>query len=120
MAVDIRRSRGRPRDPAVTPKVLQAAREIVAEVGLRNASMSAIADRAGVGKPTVYLRWPNLMALVDAAIEDLELTDDELARFDEAHEALEALIALPAGRFLFEASLRPSGQEAVRRRTRGG
>lgn len=119
MAVDIRRSRGRPRDPSVTPKVLQAAREVVAEVGLRNASVSAIAERAGVGKPTVYLRWPNLLALVDAAIEDLELSPDELARFDAAHEALDALTALPAGRFLFEASLRPSGQETVRKSTRG-
>jgi AcrR family transcriptional regulator len=34
-------------------------------------SMSAIADRSGVGKPTIYLRWANRADLMVAAVADL-------------------------------------------------
>jgi AcrR family transcriptional regulator len=33
--------------------------------------MSAIADRSGVGKPTIYLRWANRADLMVAAVADL-------------------------------------------------
>lgn len=33
--------------------------------------MSAIADRSGVGKPTIYLRWANRAELMVAAVADL-------------------------------------------------
>jgi AcrR family transcriptional regulator len=33
--------------------------------------MSAIADRSGVGKPTIYLRWANRRDLMTAAVRDL-------------------------------------------------
>lgn len=33
--------------------------------------MSAIADRSGVGKPTIYLRWANRADLMVAAVVDL-------------------------------------------------
>lgn len=62
---------GRKRDPEVDRRVLDAAREMVAEVGVRGASVSAIAQRAVVGKPSVYLRWPNLSGILVAAIADL-------------------------------------------------
>lgn len=46
---------------------------MVGEVGVRGASVSAIARRAVVGKPSVYLRWPNLSAILVAAIADLQV-----------------------------------------------
>jgi AcrR family transcriptional regulator len=35
--------------------------------------MSAIADRSGVGKPTIYLRWANRADLMVAAVADLRV-----------------------------------------------
>lgn len=103
------RPRGRPRDPSVDGRVLSAAREVVALVGVRAASMSAIADRAGVGKPTIYLRWPNLGALVLAAVHDVPTTEETRQRFSEAVAALGALGREPEGQFLIETLLLPSG-----------
>ena len=48
-----------------------AARLVAAELGIQGASMSAIADRSGVGKPTIYLRWANRADLMVAAVVDL-------------------------------------------------
>ncbi|MGE0027254.1 MAG: TetR/AcrR family transcriptional regulator [Thermoleophilia bacterium] len=47
------------------------ARELVGLYSVSGVSMSAIADRAGVGKPTIYLRWPNVKAVVLAALASL-------------------------------------------------
>lgn len=41
------------------------------DVGIQGSSMSAIADRSGVGKPTIYLRWANRADLMVAAVADL-------------------------------------------------
>jgi AcrR family transcriptional regulator len=61
--------RGRPRDPAVDEAVLAAAVELLAEVGFARLTMEQVAARAGVGKASVYLRWPNKVALVAEAIQ---------------------------------------------------
>ena len=61
--------RGRPRDPAVDEAILTAAVELLAEQGYSRLTMDQIASRAGVGKASVYLRWPNKVALVAEAIE---------------------------------------------------
>lgn len=65
------RKRGRPRNPDADRRILAAARMVAGEVGVRAASMSAIADRCGVGKPTIYLRWSNRADLMVAALADL-------------------------------------------------
>lgn len=106
---EIRRPRGRPRDPSIDARVLAATREVVADVGVRGASMSAIAERAGVGKPTIYLRWPNLGALVLAAVHDVPTTEDTLKHFSVAVAAIGALGREPEGQFLIETLLLPSG-----------
>jgi len=64
-----RSRRGRPRDPAVDEAVLTAAVDLLAEVGYARLTMDQIAARAGVGKASVYLRWPNKVALVAEAIQ---------------------------------------------------
>src|SRR5438132_1036795 len=64
-----RSRRGRPRDPAVDVAVLTAAVDLLAEVGYARLTMDQIAARAGVGKASVYLRWPNKVALVAEAIQ---------------------------------------------------
>ena len=48
--------------------VLTAAVELLAEAGFARLTMEQVAARAGVGKASVYLRWPNKVALVAEAI----------------------------------------------------
>jgi len=52
------RARGRPRDPDVDARVVCAARRLLAEKGYEALSFEAIAQATGVGKPTIYRRWP--------------------------------------------------------------
>ncbi len=62
------RARGRPRDPAIDDAALQAARDLLIEVGWDKLSMVAIADRANVGRPALYRRWPSRTHLVFEAV----------------------------------------------------
>ncbi|MET9795367.1 TetR/AcrR family transcriptional regulator [Nocardiopsis alba] len=48
--------------------ILEATRALVAEEGYDRVSIEAIASRAGVGKQTIYRRWPSKDAVVFAAI----------------------------------------------------
>jgi AcrR family transcriptional regulator len=57
------RSAGRPRSAAADLSILEAATAILAERGLSGMSMEEVAARAGVGKATVYRRWPSRGAL---------------------------------------------------------
>jgi AcrR family transcriptional regulator len=66
------RKPGRPRSKQARVAILKAARELLQEGGLPAVTMEAIAQRAGVGKPTIYRTWANryevaMAALVDAA-----------------------------------------------------
>jgi AcrR family transcriptional regulator len=65
---DFQPQRGRPRDPARDESILDAAVTLIAEVGYDRATIDAIAERAGVGKPTIYRRWAGKPELVAAAI----------------------------------------------------
>jgi len=64
---------GRPRSAASHQAILDAAFELVAELGVQGASIEAIAARAGVGKTTIYRRWPSKEALVADALGQLHL-----------------------------------------------
>ena len=48
---------GRPRDPQVDARILDAARSLLQEGGLAQLSIASVAARAGVGRPTVYRRF---------------------------------------------------------------
>lgn len=55
---------GRPRNPRTQQRILKAAAELVLEQGFKALSIDAIAGRAGVGRMTIYRRWPNKAAIV--------------------------------------------------------
>ena len=57
--------RGRPRSQEADRAILTAAAELLAERGLAAMSIEEVAARAGVGKTTIYRRWPSkgLLAL---------------------------------------------------------
>jgi AcrR family transcriptional regulator len=44
--------------------ILEAARELISEVGYSKVSIEAIAARAGVGKQTIYRWWPSKGAVI--------------------------------------------------------
>ncbi|MCY0939332.1 TetR/AcrR family transcriptional regulator [Streptomyces sp. H34-S4] len=60
--------RGRPRDRRTHESIVQAAAELVAEVGYAATSIGAVAARAGVGKDTIYRRWSGKAELVYEAV----------------------------------------------------
>src|SRR6266508_4000945 len=64
-----RKSPGRPRSARVDEAIIDAVLEMVAEGHTVDAlSMDAVAARAGVGKATIYRRWPNKEALIIDAV----------------------------------------------------
>jgi AcrR family transcriptional regulator len=62
--------RGRPRDAAAHRAILDAALALIDEVGLSALTFESIAERSGVGRPTLYRWWPNKAAIVLEALLD--------------------------------------------------
>jgi AcrR family transcriptional regulator len=62
------RPRGRPRNEGARLAILRAAREMLERGGVAAVTMEGVAQRAGVGKPTVYRHWPNAHAVAMAAL----------------------------------------------------
>jgi len=62
------KGRGRPRSQTARCAILAAARALLEEGGLPAVTMEAIAQRAGVGKPTIYRSWANRYEVAMAAL----------------------------------------------------
>ena len=62
--------RGRPRDPEVVRRILEAAQRHFDEHGLERASVDAIAADAGVSKTTVYNNFASKERLFQAVVRD--------------------------------------------------
>lgn len=67
----VARPPGRPRSPEAHRAILDAALDLFVEQGYAMMSMEGIAARAGVGKTTIYRRWPSKEDLIIDAIEEL-------------------------------------------------
>lgn len=63
--------RGRPRDPEAEHRIRAAAAGLLLEHGIDGMTIDAVAERAGVGKATLYRRWSSKDELVLAAAETL-------------------------------------------------
>lgn len=61
-------ARGRPRDAAAEQAIVEATVGLLAEVGFDEFSIGEVALRAGVGRPTIYRRWPGKLDLVVDAV----------------------------------------------------
>jgi len=64
--------RRRPRGPVRTEALLDAAFELLGEVGYDRLTIDAVAARAGASKTTIYRRWPDKRELVIAVLERQE------------------------------------------------
>lgn len=58
------RTAGRPRDPAMEQRVHAASCRVYGRLGWSGFSIEAVAREAGVGKASIYLRWPDRTALL--------------------------------------------------------
>ena len=63
----VERHPGRPRRAAIDAAIVRAAVELMTEGGVQATTLTAVAQRAGVARATVYLRWPTRSALIGAA-----------------------------------------------------
>lgn len=100
--------RGRPRDPGADARILDAACALLLDRGYERMTVDEVAERAGVGKATVYRRWPSKDDLAHDAFQrifDVEvpvpdtgsLRDDLIAVYTSTLE----FVNTPAGqRFL--------------------
>lgn len=82
---------GRPRSERADKAILSATLDLLAEeAGVAGVSMEAVAARAGVGKTTIYRRWPNKEALIVDALAAIKHPLPELAE----HSVRDDLYAL--------------------------
>jgi len=61
---------GRPRDPSYDRVILDATLQILFDKGYAGLTIDGVAARTGVGRPTIYRRWPSKPALVIAAMAE--------------------------------------------------
>jgi len=69
---------GRPRDPNLDARILEAAADQLVSDGYAGVSIEGVAARAGVGKATIYRRFPDRAQLVVAAVRFAAQFDDRL------------------------------------------
>ncbi|HEY9327385.1 MAG TPA: TetR/AcrR family transcriptional regulator [Streptomyces sp.] len=89
----------RRRGAARTDELLQATLDLAAEVGYAGLSIEAVGRRAGVGKHTIYRRWPSMPALLLDALSrvwasGLDYRDTGNVRADLREQFLRSGLAL--------------------------
>lgn len=65
----------RRRGQALTRQLLDATLDIAADAGYRGLTIEAVAQRAGVGKHTIYRRWPGIVELLLDALNQVWVSD---------------------------------------------
>lgn len=74
-------SRGRPRDPHIDSSIIEVSLELLAERGFARFTVEEVAARAGIGKASIYRRFPDKHALITHALD--HINDDLPAIPDE-------------------------------------
>jgi len=69
---------GRPRSEQAEQAIIEATLDLFAEQGFEGVCVEAVAARAGVGKATIYRRWPNKEELLLAALGSMKSPIPEL------------------------------------------
>jgi AcrR family transcriptional regulator len=83
---EVPRRPGRPRSTESHHAILRSTLELLVDGGLKGLSIGAIAQRAGVGKATIYRHWSSKEEIVAEAIEsfqaEIDVPDTGSARGD--------------------------------------
>lgn len=94
-ARDATRRPGRPRSEQADQAILDAALEAIGERGVDGVHCEDVATRAGVGKATIYRRWPGKEDLLIAAFASLKSPFPE-PRGESVREDLVAMLDVMA------------------------
>lgn len=70
------RKAGRPRSARSHQAILDATLELFAEVGFQGLTIEGVAERAGVGKTTIYRRWSSKEDLIKDAVNQVRIEAD--------------------------------------------
>jgi AcrR family transcriptional regulator len=95
---------GRPRSHGVDTSVLEAAIDLLASKGPDGVTVNAVARRTGVARASIYLRYPNRMALLGAALraaigrQPYRLEGDIEADLRQGAAQAQAILATPSFR----------------------
>lgn len=92
-------TRGRPRDPRTRAAILAAARALLERGGLTAVTIEAIAQKAGVSRPTIYRYWPNAPAVAMAAFLDVTGAPEAARNTRSPYAALRAQLHAVADAF---------------------
>ncbi|RIQ26081.1 TetR/AcrR family transcriptional regulator [Jiangella rhizosphaerae] len=110
--------RGRPRDPEADRRIQEAAAGLLLERGIDGMTVDAVAERAGVGKATLYRRWASKDELALAAAEalfGLEVrvpdTGTLLGDLTEVYTDLLRLAGSAEGRAFFQRAATEAGRD---------
>lgn len=107
---------GRPREERADRAILAAALRLIADQGVRDLRMDDVAERAGVGKATIYRRYRSKDELVTAAVAALvsEITvPDTGSTRDDLLALLRSAVDVYSGSV--EAGVMPSLVDAMSR-----
>lgn len=112
---------GRPRSERSRRAILAATLELLGEQGFRSLSMEAIAQRAGVGKSTIYRWWSGKAELVSEAVDaeasERVLTPDRGDIRSDARALISSFVSLvrsPLGRVMMALEAEAGSDEALR------
>ena len=90
----VQRRPGRPRSERAERAIIDAALSVFAESGTEGLCIEKVAARAGVGKATIYRRWPGKEDLLLDAIGALQAPLPELAGRSVREDLLAVLSAM--------------------------
>lgn len=93
------KSPGRPRSKRAQTAILGSAYALLEERGLAGVTIEAVAERAGVGKPTIYRYWANARELAMAAFMDQTELSVEAAEHEATITSLKNQLQRVVGRF---------------------
>ncbi|HEX2034225.1 MAG TPA: TetR/AcrR family transcriptional regulator [Chloroflexota bacterium] len=83
---------GRPRSDRAHRAILEAARELLIEEGFADWRLEHVAARAGVGKATIYRRWPSKEALAQELLHQLASPHIAVAETGDTRQELLAAV----------------------------
>jgi AcrR family transcriptional regulator len=86
---------GRPRSERAHQAILTAARQLLIEKGFAAMRLEHVAARAGVGKATIYRRWPSKEALAQDLLAHLAAPHIAVADTGDTREELLAAVTNP-------------------------
>lgn len=91
-SVQTPKSRGRPRSEEVDHAIVEAVLDTLASSGVSSLTMAGVAERAGVGKATLYRRFPDKDVMLAAAIERMREQVVNVADKGSAYDRLLAMM----------------------------